>query len=101
VERPEDLAEWLLRGIDGWTRERIGAAITGTKTVTVTLERPVPVLIVYATAVALEGGEVRFFPDIYGQDAQLGALVKGYPRHPLTPRTDAAPPASAPAGVRP
>jgi murein L,D-transpeptidase YcbB/YkuD len=102
VERPEDLAEWLLRGIDGWTRERIHTSITGAKTVTVTLERPVPVLIVYATAVALEGGEVRFFPDIYGQDTQLAALaVKGYPRHSLTPRTDATPPASAPAGVRP
>lgn len=92
VERPEDLAVWLLRGVGGWTRERIRAAMNGRETVTVALERPVPVLIVYATAVALEGGEVRFFPDIYGQDAELAALeAKTYPRNPWTPPADATP----------
>lgn len=88
VERPEDLAYWLLRDVDGWTQERIHAAMNGTKTITITLPRTVPVLIVYATAVALEGGEVRFLADIYGQDAQLEALAaKGYlmrrPQHRL------------------
>jgi murein L,D-transpeptidase YcbB/YkuD len=33
------------------------------------------VLIVYATAVALQGGEVRFFDDIYGYDALLEAQL--------------------------
>ena len=47
----------------------------GTKTVSVKLTQPIPVLIVYATAVALDKGEVRFFEDIYGQDAKLEALL--------------------------
>lgn len=54
--------------------------MNGDATIDVTLDRPIPVLIVYATAVALKGGEVRFFPDIYGQDAQIEFLAaKGYP----------------------
>jgi murein L,D-transpeptidase YcbB/YkuD len=32
---------------------------------------PVPVLILYATAMATVDGEVRFFRDIYGFDAKL------------------------------
>ena len=35
------------------------------------LEPPVPVLIVYGTALVMEDGEVHFFRDIYGQDALL------------------------------
>jgi murein L,D-transpeptidase YcbB/YkuD len=51
----------------------------GTETVQVNLEVPIPVLIVYATAIVLQTGEVRFFPDIYGHDADLGRLLSsGY-----------------------
>ena len=35
------------------------------------LGRPIPVLIVYGTAVVLGNGEIHFFDDIYGLDAQL------------------------------
>lgn len=35
----------------------------------VDLDQPIPVLIVYGTAVVREGGEVYFFDDIYGYDA--------------------------------
>ena len=80
VEEPERLAAWVLRDKPEWTPERIRDAMNGTKSVKVTLDKPIPVLIVYATAVVLESGEVRFFQDIYGQDAQLEALLaKGYP----------------------
>jgi len=34
----------------------------------VRLHHPIPVLIVYGTAVVEETGEVHFFDDIYGQD---------------------------------
>lgn len=83
VEKPEQLAAYVLRDRPEWTPERIANAMNGTKTIQVTLEKPTPVLIVYATAVVLESGEVRFFEDIYGQDAQIEALLaKGYP-HPV------------------
>ena len=53
---------------------------SGPDNVTVTLARPIPVFIVYATALAYEDGEVHFYDDLYGYDASLvAALAKGYP----------------------
>jgi len=75
VEKPEELAGWALRGEPNWTPEHIHDAMHGPVTLQVTLREPIPVLIVYATAVALDGGEVRFFDDIYGEDARLEALL--------------------------
>jgi murein L,D-transpeptidase YcbB/YkuD len=80
AEEPQQLAEWVLRDQPEWTPQRIADAMNGAKTTYVSLEKPIAVLIVYATAVALENGEVRFFEDIYGEDAQLAELLaKGYP----------------------
>ncbi len=79
VERPRELAAWILQDRPKWSEERIAEAMNGSETVTVNLERPIPVLIVYGTAVILESGEIRFFDDIYGLDAQLDDLLaKGY-----------------------
>jgi L,D-transpeptidase YcbB len=83
VEKPAELAAWVLRDNPNpeWTLERVKAAMeTGPDNVTVKLDRPLPVFIVYATAVAYENGEVHFSDDIYGHDADLEqALAKGYP----------------------
>jgi murein L,D-transpeptidase YcbB/YkuD len=54
--------------------------MNGDKTIQVKLDKPIPVLILYSTAVVMEDGEVRFFDDIYGHDAALErALAEGYP----------------------
>jgi murein L,D-transpeptidase YcbB/YkuD len=45
--------------------------MNGTGTVQANVNPSIPVLIVYATAVALQGGEVRVVADIYGHDASL------------------------------
>jgi murein L,D-transpeptidase YcbB/YkuD len=81
VEKPAELTAWALRNNPGWPLERIEAAMqSGPDDVTVKLERPIPVFIVYATALAWENGEVHFYDDIYGFDASLEqALAKGYP----------------------
>jgi murein L,D-transpeptidase YcbB/YkuD len=81
VERPADLAAWALRDNPDWTLERVEAAMeSGPDNVTVKLVRPIPVFILYGTAVAYENGEVHFSDDIYGHDATLAAaLAKGYP----------------------
>ena len=71
VEDPVALAQWILRDQPSWTEESIRAAMDGDKTLQVKLDRPIPVLILYSTAVVAEDGEVRFFDDIYGQDAAL------------------------------
>jgi murein L,D-transpeptidase YcbB/YkuD len=80
LERPADLAAWVLRDNSGWTAERIRAAMNGSDSQQVNLARPIPVLIVYGTVIVLEDGLVHFYDDIYGQDAALEkALAKGYP----------------------
>ncbi len=81
VEKPAELAAWALRNNPGWTVDKVQQAMTsGKDNVTVTLAKPVPVFIVYGTALAYPNGEVHFSDDIYGFDAQLAAaLAKGYP----------------------
>jgi murein L,D-transpeptidase YcbB/YkuD len=80
LERPADLAAWVLRDNPGWTPERIRAAMNGTTTQQVNLAHPIPILILYATVIVLDDGVVHFFDDIYGHDAALDkVLAKGYP----------------------
>jgi murein L,D-transpeptidase YcbB/YkuD len=74
VERPEDLAEWVLRGQSGWSRDRVEEAIRGEETIAVRIKRPIQFVIMYVTAVVMESGEVHFLDDIYGEDS---ALEKG------------------------
>jgi len=80
LERPADLAAWVLRDNPGWNAERIRAAMNGSTTQQVNLAHPIPVLILYATVIVPEDGVVHFYDDIYGHDAALEkVLAKGYP----------------------
>ncbi len=81
VQKPADLAAWALRNNPGWNLERVNATMNGTEdNVTVVLEKPIPVLILYGTVVVDEKNNVFFFDDVYGYDKQLEqALKKGYP----------------------
>ena len=80
LERPVDLAVWILRNNPGWDIDRIRAAMNGTKTQEVMLTQPISVLIVYGTVIVSENDVVHFYDDIYGHDAALEqALDKGYP----------------------
>ncbi len=81
LERPADLAVWVLRGNPGWTAEKVRAAMQGNSNNNqVNLTKPIPVLILYATAIVTEDMKVHFYDDIYGQDAALEkVLAKGYP----------------------
>ena len=80
LEKPADLAAWVLRDNPGWTPERIHSAMNGTAPQQVNLAHPLPVFIVYGTVIVAEDGIVSFYDDIYGYDAILDrALAKGYP----------------------
>lgn len=80
VQNPEGLAAWVLRDKPEWTAEKIHAAMNGDQTIQVNLDKPIPVLILYTTAVVEPDGAVRFFRDIYKQDSELDkALASGYP----------------------
>ena len=79
VEDAVALAEWVLRDDPKWTPENIRSAMNGEETMEVKIKNPIPVLILYGTAVAQENGEVDFYNDIYGYDAELErALTQGY-----------------------
>jgi murein L,D-transpeptidase YcbB/YkuD len=71
VEKPEDLADWVLRGQSGWSRDRVVEAMQGTESTSVKVKRPIQVVLMYATAVVMSNGEVHFFRDIYGEDQAL------------------------------
>ena len=84
IEKPAELASFLLRNQpDGpsWTVQRVQTAMdSGKDNQQVNLTVPVPVLLLYVTAVAEEDGTIHFFDDIYGHDKRLNALlVKGPP----------------------
>lgn len=74
VEDPKALAVWVLGDTPGWTKERVDAAFAAQKEQQVNLAQTIPVLIVYGTAIATEGGTVKFLDDIYGFDKQLSKL---------------------------
>ena len=83
VERPADLAAWVLRDRPEWTMDKIQAAMnTGPDNVQVNLKNPIPVLILYSTAVVDPNGEVRFFDDIYGYDKSLNRVLTNGPPYP-------------------
>jgi murein L,D-transpeptidase YcbB/YkuD len=80
LEKPADLAVWVLRDNPGWSMDRVRAAMNETANQQVNLAHPIPVFIVYGTVIVTEDGLVHFYDDIYGHDAALEkVLKKGYP----------------------
>ena len=71
VSDPVGLAQYVLRDVPEWTREKILAAMNGARPLTVTLKNRIRVFIVYGTALATEKGNVLFFDDIYRHDERL------------------------------
>jgi len=82
VEDPVALAAWVLRDKPEWTVDKIRATMNGDTTVQVNLDKPIPVLILYSTAVVEPDGEVRFFDDIYGYDKSLEQVLANGPPYP-------------------
>jgi murein L,D-transpeptidase YcbB/YkuD len=71
VEKPIELAEFVLSSDPSWTDETIRTAINRGRTRTVDVLVPVTVYIMYFTAWANEDGSVSFHKDIYGLDQVL------------------------------
>jgi L,D-transpeptidase YcbB len=86
VEYPAQLASFLLQGQPNgqkWTADAVTAAMqSGPDNQQINLTTPVPVVIMYITAVAEENGEVYFFNDIYGHDKSLDAVLAKGPPYP-------------------
>ncbi len=83
VARPLELAEILLApNGPQWNRARIQALIDSDRTRTVVLKRPMPILIVYLTAMPdVETPEfVQFRPDLYRRDPRVLRALDRTPR---------------------
>lgn len=76
VSDPAALARFVLDGEPGWDTTRIADAMSdSTGLLRLTISRPLPVYVLYATVVVNEEGTVRFYPDVYGHDARLARVL--------------------------
>ncbi|CAN5903978.1 L,D-transpeptidase family protein [soil metagenome] len=71
VEKPLDLASYLLRDKPEWDTNRIRQAMNGREEQYVNLSESVPVYLVYFTAWVEDDGTVHFREDLYGHDQAL------------------------------
>jgi len=84
VERPVDLARFVLAGQPEWTEERIRAAMAARESSTLRLSEPLPVLIAYGTTLVRDG-RIHFFDDLYGHDRALDAALRERASPPSLP----------------
>jgi len=82
LERPVDLAAYLLRDQPEWTMQKIDSAMHGGKEQKVPLSAPLPVHLVYWTAWGDGNGQVHFREDVYGHDATHSKKVIAAGREP-------------------
>jgi murein L,D-transpeptidase YcbB/YkuD len=70
LEKPFEMAQWVLEDRPEWTPEKIKAAMTAGREQHIALKQHIPVYIVYQTVWANDDGTVEFRDDVYGHDAQ-------------------------------
>lgn len=75
VEKPQELAQFVLTGKPEWDAEKIAAAMEPGEMKTVTLKTPIPVVLFYTTATTDADGHAIFSPDVYGRDPMLEKLL--------------------------
>jgi len=91
VQKPEDLAAWVLQGQDDkdgqpWDLEKVTEAMqNGQDNKQVNLKTPLPIVIFYLTAHVGDDGKVDFFDDIYGYDAEMQEVLEKGPPYPSKP----------------
>jgi len=71
IQKPIDLAVYLLRKDPRWNREALMLALDEVVDRTVPLPEPIPIHLLYWTAWVEEDGTIQFRRDIYGRDAPL------------------------------
>jgi murein L,D-transpeptidase YcbB/YkuD len=79
IEKPVELAEYLLRDDPHWTRDALITAIDkGTEQI-VQIPHPLNVHFLYLTAWVDEGDTLQFRTDIYGRDKRLDEALRKKP----------------------
>lgn len=79
IEKPLDLAEYVLHLSPAWTPRKIRTAINKGATKSVGLPEPIPVYLVYFTAWVEEDSSIEFRNDIYGRDEALYQALREAP----------------------
>ena len=79
MSRPAEMAAWVLGGeAKGWSVKRVKEIVASQKRQVVTLDKPMPVYILYRTAFVGSDETLYFYDDIYGRDKLLAkALFTG------------------------
>ena len=86
VQKPADLAVWVLQDQGGWDADKVQAAMnSGPDNRTVSLKTPLPIVIFYLTATVGEDGQTYFFDDIYGYDSRMQKVFEKGPPYPVKP----------------
>jgi murein L,D-transpeptidase YcbB/YkuD len=71
IEKPLELAEYLLKDSPAWTPEKITETIDGGRETWINIPKPLPVHIVYWTAWVDDAGMLQLRDDLYGRDKPL------------------------------
>ncbi len=82
VERPAELAQFVLADPVQWDAAHVAAAMRPGPTRRVVLRHPVTVVLFYATAVTDRQGRALFSDDIYGHDLALRRALEGLGQPP-------------------
>ena len=76
IEKPLEMADFVMRGSREWSRKKIEAVLKTTETTVAYLPRPIPVHILYFTAWGNGDGTVHFLEDIYRRDERLDRALQ-------------------------
>ncbi|WP_018477910.1 L,D-transpeptidase family protein [Pontibacter roseus] len=71
LEKPMELAKYVLQDMPEWDENRIRETINGGEEIWITLPKKLQVYLVYFTSWVDEAGNVHFREDIYGHDKKL------------------------------
>lgn len=71
LERPLDLATYLLKDQEKWVKEALVDALNSMENQTILLTEPIPVHLLYLTAWAHPDGAIHYYEDIYHRDELL------------------------------
>jgi murein L,D-transpeptidase YcbB/YkuD len=77
VQNPDQFATILLNQDQGWSPQRVAAAIGGTPDYQVPLRQKIPVYVNYFTLKVDDDGSVATYRDLYGHDARMAAVMFG------------------------
>jgi murein L,D-transpeptidase YcbB/YkuD len=76
IEKPVELAKYLLQSDPQWPDQKITETIESGVTTVVRIKDPIPVHLLYWTAWVTEKGTVHFGNDIYDRDPPLSKALK-------------------------